>query len=393
MTLRLRRIWLQAHLILGLTLGLLLAMLGLTGSFLVFHHPIDEWLNPGLRRRTAAGPDVPLARVVAAAEAATADLRVTSRLLMPPKHAGGSLIVYATEATGPDPRDRRLHEVHVDPATARVLGRRAWGDYFVSWVYVLHSTLHGGEAGESVVGLAGVGLVLSVGTGLLLWWPILRQKGPRFALRVKAAHRAYDLHKVGGVISALALIIVGGSGVYLVFPNWFRPALATVSRLTPYPTFTNPPPPADRTDPRGVTPDRAVAEAARLFPGARFIALSLPVAGSDAYVATFRREGEVRRTWGRCVAGVDRWTGRIIGSADGSDRTAADAFAEWQFPLHNGEAGGLAGRWLVVLTGLSPTLLGITGTTIWLRKRRSRARQRRARAIPSSSPTLASAAP
>lgn len=43
-----RKRWLSIHLWLGLTLGFLLAIYGLTGSILVFHEEIDEWLNPEL---------------------------------------------------------------------------------------------------------------------------------------------------------------------------------------------------------------------------------------------------------------------------------------------------------------------------------------------------------
>ena len=113
-TLRLRRLWLTSHLYLGLSLGLLLALLGLTGSFLVFHHAIDEQLNPRLLRESAPGPHRSLAEVVAAASAATLDQRPTARLLMPPRHEGGVYVVYHTEPFGPD-HNARLTEVHVDP--------------------------------------------------------------------------------------------------------------------------------------------------------------------------------------------------------------------------------------------------------------------------------------
>ncbi|MGH8612833.1 MAG: PepSY domain-containing protein, partial [Gammaproteobacteria bacterium] len=36
------------HLWLGLILGLCLSVFGITGSILVFHQEIDEWLNPDL---------------------------------------------------------------------------------------------------------------------------------------------------------------------------------------------------------------------------------------------------------------------------------------------------------------------------------------------------------
>ena len=369
---RLRPIWLRAHLYLGLTLGLLLALLGLTGSFLVFNHAIDEWLNPALLRATRPdAPRAPVAAIVQAADAAARDLTPTSRLLMPPRHPGGVFVVYQTE---PGEGHGRLTEIHVDPTTALVLGRRVWGEYFVSWVYMLHSHLHAGEAGETAVGLSGVALLASVATGLLLWWPILRRGGLRAAARVKRSHLNFDLHKVAGVGSSLALAVVAFSGVYMVFPHWFAAPLAAVAPLTPFVPVTNPPAPAGTA--AEITADAALDAARPHFPGARWVATSLPVKPTDPYVVTFRRPGEVRRTWGRCVAWVDRHTGATLKVQDGNVQTAGDVFADWQFPLHNGEAFDLPGRWLVFATGLSPTLLGVTGALLWWRKRRGRARQR-----------------
>ncbi len=371
MTLKLRRVWLKVHLYLGLSLGLLLALLGLTGSFLVFNHTIDEWLNPGmLRAAQPTAPWVPLASVTAAAEAATTDQTPTARMILPPRHPGGVFVVYNSLKSGDE---YHLTEIHVDPTTSRVLGRRVWGEYFVSWIYVLHSHLHAGENGETVVGLAGVGLLVSVATGIILWWPIVHKGGFRAATRIKRSQLNFDLHKVTGAVSALALAVVAFSGVYMVFPGWFRAPLSLVSPLSPFVPVVNPPAPTSSTP--EITPDAALIAARSHFPTARWIATSLPVGPTDPYVVTFRRPGEVRRTWGRCVVWVDRHTGETLRVQDGDTQTAGDIFANWQFPLHNGEAGGLVGRWLVFVTGLSPTLLGLTGTALWWRKRRSRARQ------------------
>ena len=43
-----RRYVRMLHLYLGLCLGAVFALLGLTGSFLVFYPEMDRWLNPAL---------------------------------------------------------------------------------------------------------------------------------------------------------------------------------------------------------------------------------------------------------------------------------------------------------------------------------------------------------
>ena len=45
---------LKLHKYAGLIVGLLLALTGVTGSLLVFHDTLDEWLTPQLRTEPAA---------------------------------------------------------------------------------------------------------------------------------------------------------------------------------------------------------------------------------------------------------------------------------------------------------------------------------------------------
>jgi uncharacterized iron-regulated membrane protein len=46
---RWRQFWLAWHLYLGLTLGLVFVLAGLTGSLLVFYVELDEFINPELQ--------------------------------------------------------------------------------------------------------------------------------------------------------------------------------------------------------------------------------------------------------------------------------------------------------------------------------------------------------
>lgn len=55
---------------------------------------------------------------------------------------------------------------------------------------------------------------------------------------------------------------------------------------------------------------------------------------------------------------------RVIG-----EQAAGTSFMARQFPLHNADILGLAGRWLLVFVGLAPTLLFLTGGYLWWRKR------------------------
>jgi|GEM_PF-5149342 len=90
---RLRRLWLNVHLWLGVGLLVVLAPLSLAGSVLVWHDPLDRALNPE-RYAVGSGPAAPPAQIAAAAQAAFAGRALPMQLRLPqvpgdPRRGGG----------------------------------------------------------------------------------------------------------------------------------------------------------------------------------------------------------------------------------------------------------------------------------------------------------------
>ncbi|MFC6978354.1 PepSY domain-containing protein [Microbulbifer taiwanensis] len=74
---------------------------------------------------------------------------------------------------------------------------------------------------------------------------------------------------------------------------------------------------------------------------------------------------------------LDQYSGEILMVHDITETAAGNQFLTWQFPLHNGDALGLIGRWLVLISGLAPALLFGTGFYLWWKKRRVKNSKRR----------------
>ena len=113
----LRSFWVQVHLWLGLTLGVVGALLGLSGSILVYDHEVDAWLNPA--RYAISGPQValPLSEYAQRAEAgARPTARVRRTFAFRTATAGPSSCSPARAATR-----AAFQRVYLDPPTGRVL--------------------------------------------------------------------------------------------------------------------------------------------------------------------------------------------------------------------------------------------------------------------------------
>lgn len=361
-----RRIWLTIHRWLGLTAGLLFVLLGLTGSLLVFDHAIDEWLNPDLLLTNGAGSRRSIAEVIAAGEDGFVGPPTPALSVTKPRVENGVWTVWFSTGTKDEPQ---FTAVHVDPYSAKVTGQRVWGQDLMSWIYRLHFRLLAGTTGGIIVGIFGILMLISVGSGIYLWWPLFCNSW-RAAFAVRGGKRFnYDLHKLVGIASAAFLLVIAFTGVYMEFPEWFKSAVALVSEETPPPEGLKSE--GDSTK-EAITPDEALAIAETHFPNARFDHLHPPQGIEGVYEVAFRQTGEVQQSFGRTQVFMDQYTGEILARRNPDDFTAADTFFAWQFPLHNGEAFGLPGRWIVFILGLTPSLLYTTGFLIWLRRRKSR---------------------
>lgn len=126
--------------------------------------------------------------------------------------------------------------VAVDPYTAQVLGKRLMDNSdsiipktFIGFIFELHYALliKPEEVSVVVVGLSGALLIISVLTGLIVWWPLTGHWWQALTVKPKSGSVRfnYDLHKVSGFYTALVLLPVFFSGIYMVIPHQVVPVL------------------------------------------------------------------------------------------------------------------------------------------------------------------------
>ncbi len=361
-----RRVWLKFHLYLALLFGFLFALMGLTGSILSFHKEIDSWLHPERFVRRSPGRNASLAEIITQVQDRLPRNQAGWTLLFPERPDG----VYIAQISLPGSGGwSDVYEIHVDPDSAGILGERLWGEDPVSFIYHLHFSLLLHENGQTLVGFLGVLLLMSLFSGIYLWWPRPGRWHKALVLKRSAGFRRfnYDLHKLLGAVSGIVLISSAGTGVYLVFPEILEPVIDGVAPVhRPDPTSTA----LGSGDPIRVDADRAAAIARAAYPEHCIVALAVPQPGSQAFWLSLSPEepdpspGNLSEIW------IDPRQGRILQTWDRRNFGAGNHLTAWMLPLHNGKAFGLTGRILVLCAGLIPSILLITGLTHWLGKPR-----------------------
>ncbi|MET3990306.1 putative iron-regulated membrane protein [Bradyrhizobium sp. S3.9.2] len=162
---RARRRLLWAHRWLGLLGGIVVVLIGLTGSFIVFYREIDAALNPALYTPAGREREATLSEVMRAA--AAADPAPIATILAPDRTWPVWIVIHAHEtAKGRYPN---RWTTMVDPSNGKVLGRRDYVNAFSLKVYRLHYTLLLYEWwGKELVGVVGFMLLGLAMSGVIL---------------------------------------------------------------------------------------------------------------------------------------------------------------------------------------------------------------------------------
>jgi uncharacterized iron-regulated membrane protein len=366
----------RLHLAVALVFGGVFMLSGLTGCALAWMHELDGALNPSLFHASASGPLAPdaIARIVDRLARDPAYGR-PSQVTLPERSGEVAVAWYRLPSSGGPFALDRSRQVMVDPADLAVTGERVWGDVgltrplLMPTLFHLHRYLLAGAVGKTVIAVSGLALLFMSVVGLVLWWPKATVAAWRKAFTV--AHRGswprfnVSFHRAAGAVVAPVLAVLGFSGCLFNQPQWIRPVVDSVAAVSPQEKIQG-----------GVADNIGAARAAQtatgLFPAARVSRVGLPAKPGMPYEIRLRQPGEVRQGDGNTRVTVDAATGRVLRVRDPLHAPAGDAFIDWQFPLHTGEAFGTVGRAVISIVGLSPAAFLVTGLAVWWRRRAAR---------------------
>jgi len=376
---RLRRLWLDVHLWIGVGLMVLLIPLSVTGSVLVWHDQLDRMLYA--ERYAVSGPDaaLPVEAYAKAAEAAFAGRATLTQVRLPQERGDPVVAVGRMKApAGPGGRPRTLN-AWIDPPTARVLATGETAKGFTMIMHRAHGSLFIPEIGRKVVGWLGWAMFVSCATGLWLWWP--RNGAVLKALRWRRGPSTlFNLHHMVGFWICLPLAVLSLTGVYISFPQTSR-ALFGIEQPTPRPGG-GPGGPGGRFAPPLEAPNltlaQAVSAARAQVPDAAVVSVSTPTRGKEpAWRVQVKAPGAEEP---RTVQVVDA-TGRVKagrGGPGGGPEGGPDPLSRWMRKIHDGAGMGIVWQTIIFAGGIAPAVLGVTGVVMWLRRRARRiAMQRR----------------
>ncbi|QXI48728.1 sulfite reductase flavoprotein subunit alpha [Pseudomonas anuradhapurensis] len=374
----------QLHWLFGISAGLVLALMGITGALYSFQDELLRAFNADVLKVEVRTEGVlPPAELVRRVEAQQHD---KVAMLWVDVRDGNAARIFFT----PPPGERRGQLRYADPYTGELKGEAA-GQGFFNLMLNLHRFLAMGDTGRQITGACTLMLVFFCLSGLYLRWP-------RKALDWRAwltldwakTGRAFnwDLHAVAGTWCLLFYLLFALTGLFWSY-EWYREGLNRLLADAPASgqqqqrgegRGRHGPQHSDKNAPPLVVDYDAIwanlKDAAG--PGLAMYNLRLPpVGGQPANLFYLLENADHPRAFNTLV--LDPATGQVKKHDRYSEKSFKAQLLQSVYALHVGEYFGLPGRIIVTLASLSMPLFFVTGWLLYLDRRRKKRQVRAAR--------------
>jgi uncharacterized iron-regulated membrane protein len=364
------------HLTCGVTAGLVVLMMSVTGVLLAYERQILAWADrthyveaaPGAARQ-------PLAALLAAVQRERPGFQPTAITL---RNEPDAPVTFAAGRAG---------ALLVDPytATVRETGPEGLRDFFETvegWHRWFNTSGDKRATARAITGASNLVFLVLVLSGVYLWlprvwkWAALRARLLFNGRAATSKARDFNWHHVFGIWSALPLAVVVATAVVFSFP-W---ANALVYRsVGEQPPVRGGPPggapslgaarnaeaePANGSTPQPLTYDQLFARA-EAHGDWRTLTLALPPAGTARFTIDQGNGGQPQL---RHALTLDAATGDVQSWAPFSSQTPGQRLRSWIRFLHTGEALGIAGQTIAAVVSATSVIMVWTGLALAWRR-------------------------
>ena len=359
----------KLHLWLGLSSGLVVLILGITGCILAFEVEIRNATEKFRFVQAEDKPYLPPSVLKPIAEKYLAS-KLALGVEYPGKSKAASVMYY----------DETHYEiVFINPYNGEVLKHKNMTKDFFRIILDGHFYLwlpH--NIGQPIAASATLIFLVMMITGLILWWPRNRAaRKQRFSVKWSASwkRKNYDLHNVLGFYMTWVAIFLAITGLVFGF-QWFAKSVYWVTSGGEA-KQEDKHPVSDTTQPLSVTnmADFLWQKHLKDVQPNESLGVYFAHTSSDPFEVVINHKPGTY--YNSDFYHYDRYTGKHLpaqGSYDGTFKEAklADKIVRMNYDMHVGAVLGIAGKLLAFFASLIAASLPVTGFLIWRGRRRKR---------------------
>ncbi len=350
----------------GVVTGLLLFIICFSGAVVVFKNEIDLWANPSLKDMPRVAQPIGVDAVIADAKRKY-PLHTIENIVVP-NEIYPNYFVFLKEGKN----ERIKYAARADTGELTQPVESQLGQY----IRVLHVFLFFGP--RWIVGFLGVAMLVLIGTGIFIHTKIVKEL---YTQRWRRSFRlvASDLHKVAGIWGLGFHILIAFTGAWIglapVFTRAYDFAMAppaTEVAMKKDKAFK-----VDKAD-KALLPmlavDPLLTKARTDLAGFDITSMSVQHAGKANAILRINGnlDDNLASTAHIHYSMVD---GKIIKKHDPRVEGFWSQANSLMEPLHFGDFGGIGLKILYFFLGMTPAILSLSGTLLWLDRRKKMQRE------------------
>jgi uncharacterized iron-regulated membrane protein len=367
---KLRRIIFWCHLPVGVTAGLVILIMCVTGVLLSYEKQITAWADTRGYRSAPPTPQtqhLPIETLITKARESRG--ATPSAVTMKSDLSAPSEIAFGRETT-----------IFVNPYTGAVLGEgsqktRNFFRVVTDWHRWLGAKGDNRNVARAITGASNLGFLFLVASGFYLWWPrSWNWKAVRnvtwFRRGLPSKARDFNWHNTIGFWSAVPLFIVVLSAVVISY-TWAGNLVYRIVGETPPAPRANQPAPASNANkentPQTDNLNSAWMRAEQQVGDWRSISMQLPTAASAPLTFNIDR-GNGGQPQKRAQLVLDRATNNVVRWEPFSTYTRGRQLRSILRFAHTGEVIGVAGQTIAMIVSAGGAVLVITGLALAIRR-------------------------
>ena len=383
----------KIHLWLGLTSGLVVFILGITGCIWAFEEEIRPWIYSDklfVHPPTEQNQHRALSKNLDAAQQVLLPGYRIQRMTIHNDPERTQLFRHYTR----DTVNRGVwywseaeyrQSVYINPYSSEVVAAENPEFAFFNVVLWMHwSLLLKNEIGQPIVGMATIIFVIMLITGLVLWWPkntIARKQRIWFRWKptTKWKRKNYDLHNILGFYSMFLVIFIALTGLMWAF-TWFNDGVKWIADGGGTVENTHVKIESTVTASSAVVPLDIVYNSLKTdHAEAEVYYINLPQDSTGTVGAYIEYEDRTKTVYQQ----YDQYSGKLLHTGGRwEEKTNGEKLSALNYDIHVGAIGGLVGKTIAFFLSLFAASLPVTGFMIWYgrkfkkRKRKSIGRKK-----------------
>jgi vanillate O-demethylase ferredoxin subunit len=331
---------LNCHRWTGLTLGLVVLYMALTGAGLAFRTQLEPLVDSTLLAAPFCTPQ-PLDGLTAAAREAHPDAKLES-LRFNPKGGQTVAVHFADGVT-----------VYIDPCTGAARGQRGNFEGVFGSLEKLHRMLFWEEHDLALTIVVGGFLTLMVIAGFLVWWP-RRRMGLKINPHLQGQALLANIHRTVGFYGGLILLVTASTGLMMITDVGKGPSRKVAV-----------------SEGEAAGPELLWTKASVKLSDPIDVLMRLPRRKTDPVRMQVVEEG-APHSRARDELALDPVSGEILSYVPYAETSPGGKFANWLVSIHSGQVGGVFGASVMFLGAASVPILAYCGILLyWQRRKKS----------------------